>query len=459
MASLLAIILDQMYVDPDLLEELTKEQKEILFHKIREEQVRRWQVNFNEIRRKLPPLQAPAIQWAKHAVMLPNDDDEGIQQENFKKATQIEEARLKEQEAADIEESQLLAKIAIEKKLAEAEVEATKKAREMEKFEQENQKRLQEDIARSKQEAIERELYMTQKEAKKALEDEQKKAKKMEAEARRQSETYRKDYEIMQSKNKKAEAAQTKSMEAKSTEIYLSMQELRQNTRKKQVAAEKNMTKAYQEVEIRAKKTEAEKLKVVQKARAMAGKEDLKSLEKIVMTAQQKSNSIASNAKKQSSKSLSVKESGNPSARPSRPPSEGAVVQWWKAEEAPRNVGRDVNGQLQPWFHGAISRQASEAMLKDKGVGAFLIRLSTRIWGYTLSFNDSDRFKHFLIDAADGQYSVFGAQTRSHSDLNSMVQFHGTIPVSKNGTKLTKPVGHPEGNLESLDALIEEDAC
>ncbi|KAK5970355.1 SH2 domain-containing protein [Trichostrongylus colubriformis] len=86
--------------------------------------------------------------------------------------------------------------------------------------------------------------------------------------------------------------------------------------------------------------------------------------------------------------------------RPPKPKSRSAIVDWFKRDEWPRGTGQDPKTKMPaPWFHGIISRDQAEILLQDKPTGSFLVRVSERIWGYTVSYVVGDgTFKHFLVE-------------------------------------------------------------
>lgn len=52
-------ILETMYVDPELLEIMSDDQKELLFRQMREEQLRRWKKKDTELQRRPPAKRTP----------------------------------------------------------------------------------------------------------------------------------------------------------------------------------------------------------------------------------------------------------------------------------------------------------------------------------------------------------------------------------------------------------------
>ena len=77
-------------------------------------------------------------------------------------------------------------------------------------------------------------------------------------------------------------------------------------------------------------------------------------------------------------------------------------------------------------FSGLISRAEAEELLgEDVEVGSFLVRLSDKVFGYTISFKDEERIKHFLIDASKPKKVKFdGSAEKTHKDLAALVEYH-----------------------------------
>ncbi|KAM5322360.1 SH2 domain-containing protein 4B isoform 2-T2 [Glossophaga mutica] len=123
--------------------------------------------------------------------------------------------------------------------------------------------------------------------------------------------------------------------------------------------------------------------------------------------------------------------------RPLRPVSREVIVRWFKEEQLPRQAGFERNTKsIAPWFHGIISREDAEDLLENMTEGAFLVRISEKIWGYTLSYRLQKGFKHFLVDASGDFYSFLGVDPNRHATLTDLIDFHKEEIITVSGGEL-----------------------
>ncbi|ROL48603.1 SH2 domain-containing protein 4A [Anabarilius grahami] len=109
------------------------------------------------------------------------------------------------------------------------------------------------------------------------------------------------------------------------------------------------------------------------------------------------------------------------------------IIRWFQEEQLPLRAGfqRDQS-RIAPWFHGIISREQAEALLNDGEPGLFLVRVSERIFGYVLSYRSKEGIKHLLIDASENCYMLLGDQIKFTS-LSELVEYHQVEPLSSSG--------------------------
>ncbi|XP_016104246.1 SH2 domain-containing protein 4B-like [Sinocyclocheilus grahami] len=401
-------ILQDMYIEPELLSELNEEQKQILFYKIREEQVRHW----NERERRNPShalkkkSNRRGIQW-----LLGSDGEvwvwvmgEAPGDKLFEDiVVELMEERARKQAQQEAQELRRVKEAEIEKKFRDA------MAKEKARFMAEKWKEETDDRKAAKHEEEEDRI---REELKQCEEDE-----------RQQGEE-----EIRQTEERRAK------------ELYISL--------KQEEKRSERYDKEWQE-QLRRSKVADEEMKCKARwARDEYKRQSLRGIEKgLVAGLSGLFHKIHLNGSVTEHLTPPAEATHSPAAssgqltsvwiRPPRPNSRESIIHWFKDEQRPRRAGYERSSNtIAPWFHGIISRQESEALLANAADGFFLVRVSERIWGYTLSYRTTSGFKHFLIDASGDYYSFLGVDQNRHTTLADLIDFHKEEVITTSGGEL-----------------------
>jgi len=230
-------------------------------------------------------------------------------------------------------------------------------------------------------------------------------------------------------------------IEKRQSEIFEQLMEERQRRKKEAELEEERRRKEFEEREKKSREAEAEIRMLAQKARMMYQK-NLRTSDALLPVLNQ-------------GKATSLKEAIR-QARPPRPVNRDAIVQWYINVEMPKGTGFDPKTNLPArWFHGIISRTESEDLLSDKPQGAFLVRVSEKIWGYTISYViGAGKSKHFLVEVIPDGYQFLGTNQVVHKTLYDLVLYHETAPITAKGKEILRlPVGQSSNRPDYADLI------
>ncbi|XP_061848190.1 SH2 domain-containing protein 4A isoform X2 [Colius striatus] len=116
---------------------------------------------------------------------------------------------------------------------------------------------------------------------------------------------------------------------------------------------------------------------------------------------------------------------------------EESIIKWFKQEQFPLRAGYQKSmDTIAPWFHGILTSKKAEELLNKTVPGNFLVRVSEKIKGYVLSYRSVEGCKHFLIDASSDSYSFLGVDQLQHSTLADLVDYHKNEPITSLGKEL-----------------------
>ncbi|VDK45964.1 unnamed protein product [Anisakis simplex] len=229
------------------------------------------------------------------------------------------------------------------------------------------------------------------------------------------------------------------------SEIFERMKEKhKKNNKEAEIEAERGKI-AWEEQERKAREAEAQIRQIAQKAREQHRQQSLRTSTSILPALND-------------TKASSLREAIKNLPRPPKPKSRQAIVDWFRVVELKRGTGLDPKTRLPArWFHGIISRDQAEALLKGRPTGSFLVRVSDRIWGYTVSYVvDEGTSKHFLIERIPQGYQFLGTNQVVHEQLYDLITYHETAPITARGNEILKwPIGQYCSPPDYADLMMQ----
>ncbi|XP_022536989.2 SH2 domain-containing protein 4A [Astyanax mexicanus] len=408
-------ILNDMYIEPDLLAELSEEQKQVLFFKMREEQVRRWKEREAKLEKqeagkgKTKKVSKKTVSWMKSSdndvwvwVMGEHPDDKTYDQ--ICDEIMAERAALQAQKEAD-------------------ELRAKKEAELEKRFSG---------------------LYLEQEEA--ARKEEARKAAALEQS--RQEELKKREAE----ERRKAEEELKRLEEERAQQIYLDLKQV--NHQKKGQDKEE---KAWQDSLRKSKAADQRRRSLAKQTIDDHRRRSVKALERGKVAAMMKNFGAKKSAPPPQPKPRNLTLASEPIQqkpgmhRSLSTSSREEIIRWFKEEQTLRVCLQQDESRVAPWFHGIITREEAEDLLKSGTAGSFLVRVSERIYGYVLSYRSQDEFKHFLIDVTDGCFMLLGDQIKFTS-LGELVDYHQEEPLTPSGgERLVNACGQKPGTVDYAD--------
>lgn len=402
-------ILADMYIDPQLLAELDNEQKQILFCKMREEQVRQWKSHEEELETKITskPKIPPKPGSKRVTFMLGKDGNPWtwIMGEHS------------DDKSIDV----ILDNEARKEALLQAEKEA-------EVLRRNNEQNINNSIAQNaKSPTIEETVKSTQFAVRDIC-----------------SELNAHDKTASNWQNRKS----LDFNEHRVNEIYASIRETQRKADELSEIVRKEEEERWKEREIKAKEAERQIRELARQAR-----EEHKKVSQNDQTAAESENNFITSSLNDELKATPPPKHKRSAAfvinnkqrnQQNKPPSQDSIMEWFESEELPHCPELDLSSpNAYPWFHGMISRHEAETRLLHADEGSFLVRLSERIWGYAISYRTKERCKHFLIEASGSHYQFFGTGHLAHNSLQNLINYHKKRPLTITGQEyllLPRPI-------------------